>query len=306
MKQSIKFTLVGTALTISLLGSGLGVSGQANHALAAGGYTVKAGDSLWKIATAYGVSVEALKSVNALSSDWIYPNQQLRIPGQTIYYTATSADTMWLIGQKFGVTLQALIQANPHISNPNNIWGGLTVHIPSSPSASAAVVAASAVNVSGGGLAAAGRFPLAKGSYQPYENSFAAARTWSPDQQQTERSHEGVDIEAAKGTPVYSATSGKIIRFGWNSLGGWRVTIQATDTTAVYYAHLSGYAAGLKLGDAVGAGQLLGYVGDSGYGPEGTTGMFEPHLHFGVYDTTSSTWVAQDPYPLLKAWERKQ
>ncbi len=51
----------------------------------------------------------------------------------------------------------------------------------------------------------------------------------------------------------------------------------------MYYAHLERYEDGLQAGDVVAKGQVIGYLGDSGYGPEGTTGEFEPHLHFGIY-----------------------
>ncbi|MDF2671394.1 MAG: Peptidase [Paenibacillus sp.] len=288
MKQMIKMSLVGTALSMTLL---------SGHSLAAG-YTVQQGDSLWSVASANGITVNQLKAVNGLSSDLIYPNQQLQISTSSFPYTAGSSDTMWIISNKFGVPLQALIDTNPQLANPSNIWGGLQIHIP--------IVNATPVKPSlsfTNKLMSEGRFPLGKGTYEPFTNSFAVVRTWSPGEQ-TVRSHEGVDIAAAKGTPIYSASAGTIIRLGWNTYGGYRVTIQANDSTALYYAHMSGYASGLKLGGTVGAGQLLGYVGSTGYGPEGTEGQFEPHLHFGMYKTDASSWEAIDPFPYLQAWEQ--
>ncbi len=287
MKKTIKMSLAGTVLGMTLF---------ASPSMAAS-YMVKPGDSLWKIATANGTTVTELKSWNGLSSDFIYPNQKLHIPVKSFDYITQSNDTMWIISNKFGIPLSALINANPQIWNPNNIWGGLNVHIPILNNTPPKLTTAS-TNLSDG------RFPLGKGTYQPYTNSFAIARTWSPDTPAV-RSHEGVDINAAKGTPVYSATVGKVIRLGWNTYGGWRVTIQADDSTVLYYAHLSKYAEGLKLGDSITKGQLLGYVGNTGYGPEGTEGKFESHLHFGMYKTDTGSWVATDPYPYLQAWEKK-
>ena len=56
-------------------------------------------------------------------------------------------------------------------------------------------------------------------------------------------------------------------------------------------------------------GEVIGYVGDSGYGTEGTTGKFPPHLHFGIYvreNLLSWRREAINPYPLLKVWEAGQ
>lgn len=137
-------------------------------------------------------------------------------------------------------------------------------------------------------------FPLAEGVAYAYEDGFGDARTFGG-----ERSHEGVDILVDEGTPVLSACNGTVTKKGWLTLGGWRVGV--TDAFGVYhyYAHLSAYAEGLEVGDAVSAGQVLGYVGSTGYGPEGTADQMIPHLHFGLYIND----VAVDPYPYLSAWD---
>lgn len=273
MKKKSKISLVGAIVSLTLFA---GTSQAAP-------YTVKPGDTLWKIATWNGTTVTKLMSANGLVSDSIYPGQVLQVPGPGDY-VVQGGDTMWIISRKFGIPLQELINANPQIKDPNNIWSGLIVHIPKKS----------------GGLND-GKFPLAKGTYKPYTDNYGVSRDWSPNGQ-TPRSHEGVDIPAAKGTPVYSATAGIIINIGWNTYGGWRLTIRADDTTVLYYAHLSKYADGMKMGAQVRKGQLIGYVGNTGYGPEGTEGKFEPHLHFGIYKTAGS-WTSIDPYPYLRRWE---
>ncbi|MFS8641377.1 MAG: peptidoglycan DD-metalloendopeptidase family protein [Symbiobacteriaceae bacterium] len=142
-------------------------------------------------------------------------------------------------------------------------------------------------------------FPFPKGAtYSPYTDTMGAARQWNGESW----GHEGTDIPAPKGTPIVAVASGTIIRYGWNTLGGYRLTIELDDHPGYrfYYAHLSGYAPGLKLGSHVEKGQLLGYVGSTGEGPEGTSGRFIDHLHFGIYDPN---WNAINPYPLLKYWE---
>ncbi|MNP66451.1 L-Ala--D-Glu endopeptidase precursor [compost metagenome] len=72
-------------------------------------------------------------------------------------------------------------------------------------------------------------------------------------------------------------------------------------SNAFYYAHLSRYAEGIGPGSKVTKGQLIGYVGSTGYGPEGTSGLFLPHLHVGIYQT--SPWKALNAYPYLSWWE---
>lgn len=71
-----------------------------------------------------------------------------------------------------------------------------------------------------------------------------------------------------------------------------------------YYAHLHSYAHNLKVGDKVYPGQLLGYMGDTGYGEEGTTGKFVVHLHVGIYVRDEyEREVSINPYIFLKSAE---
>lgn len=114
--------------------------------------------------------------------------------------------------------------------------------------------------------------------------------------------HEGTDILAARGVPIIAVASGKVVRYGWNTLGGYRITIELDDYPGYrfYYAHMDGYAPGIYLGAKVRTGQLLGYTGSTGEGPERTEGKFVNHLHFGIYAPNGS---AINPYTLLKYWE---
>ncbi|MDF2723991.1 MAG: hypothetical protein K0Q59_3666 [Paenibacillus sp.] len=249
-------------------------------------YTVKEGDTLWKIATAHNTTVQQLMNLNPSVPTMIYPGQTIQLPDDPNAYVVQPDDTFWKIAVRYGLSTKALINANPHIPNPDLLNIGDKLSIPAAPPAYTD-----------------GIFPLLAGSYQPYTNTYADSRTWSPDGEQP-RAHEGVDIMADKGTPVYSAMDGTVIRYGWNEYGGWRLTIQVGDSTAFYYAHLSGYALGVKLGDTVSKGQLIGYVGNTGYGPEGTSGLFDTHLHFGIYNTNG--WTTVDPYSYLTWWESQQ
>ena len=104
------------------------------------------------------------------------------------------------------------------------------------------------------------------------------------------RRHEGQDIFARRGTKVYSATEGYVVRVGENTLGGKTVFVHGPGGRWYYYAHLEDYAPGLRVGDYVTPDTLLGYVGDTG-NAKGTP----PHLHFGVYTSSG----AINPHPLL-------
>lgn len=92
----------------------------------------------------------------------------------------------------------------------------------------------------------------------------------------TVRPHTGVDYAAPKGTPVWSIGDGKVVFKAYKGGGGHTVKIKHNSVYSTAYLHLSGYAKGLKLGDHVKQGQVIGYVGSTG----ASTG---PHLDFRVW-----------------------
>ncbi|MDP5275289.1 LysM peptidoglycan-binding domain-containing M23 family metallopeptidase [Chengkuizengella axinellae] len=264
-------------------------------------YVVQANDTLWIISQKLDISIQALIDANPQLSN---PNN-LRI-GQVIYlpntnnssgnYIVQANDTLWIISQKLGISIQDLINANPQLSNPNNLMIGQSIQIPGSSSNPSNPIETPGEQ----DIFADGMFPLKAGTYEPYVNSYGDGRDYNTGGSGT-RSHDGVDIMADKGTPIYSALDGKVINYGWNEYGGWRLTVQVDDSTVFYYAHMSGYAEGMEMGTEVKKGQIIGYVGSTGYGPVGTSGNFENHLHFGIYKLPN--WNTIDPYPYLKNWE---
>ena len=90
------------------------------------------------------------------------------------------------------------------------------------------------------------------------------------------RAHLGIDYAASVGTPVRSAGSGKVTFVG--NKGGYGKTIEVNHDSSykTLYAHLNGFARGLRGGQSVKQGQVIGYVGNTGL----SSG---PHLHFGLY-----------------------
>lgn len=144
-------------------------------------------------------------------------------------------------------------------------------------------------------------FPVPLRSNHSYKNTWGDARGWGG-----RRIHEGTDIFADYGVPVRATGYGVVEMKGWNRYGGWRVGIRDINNTYHYFAHLSGFAKDLKVGQIVEPGQVIGGVGSSGYGPPGTSGKFPPHLHYGMYKDNGYTEWSFDPYPHLRLWAKEE
>lgn len=111
------------------------------------------------------------------------------------------------------------------------------------------------------------------------------------------RRHEGVDIIAKTGTPIYAVTNGTITRQFFDqpgSLGGNALRLTAPNGTYFHYAHLSTFAENIKVGSVVRAGEVIGFVGNTG-------NSSTPHLHFEYHPGGGA---AVNPFPLVKAIDR--
>lgn len=137
-----------------------------------------------------------------------------------------------------------------------------------------------------------------------YVNTWMAERKYNGT-----TGHEGTDIMAGVNVrglyPVLSMTDGTVTNLGWLEKGGYRIGITSKSGTYYYYAHLESYG-NVKEGDEVKAGELLGYMGDSGYGVEGTTGQFDVHLHVGIYSYATGQEISVNPYYVLLSLENKK
>ncbi|WP_134702829.1 LysM peptidoglycan-binding domain-containing M23 family metallopeptidase [Ammoniphilus sp. YIM 78166] len=271
-------------------------------------YTVLAGETFWTISQKLKVELQQLIDANPnVQPNNVYAGLVLNIPGTsaptststpttkatTTTYIIQSGDTFWTLAQRFGVPYNDIVAANPTV-NPMNLYPGLTVQIPQK----------TAEAVKAPTYLADGQFPLRKGSYTPFDDNYGDGRGFDSMGNPT-RKHEGVDVIAEKGTPIYSAYDGVVTNKGWNTLGGWRLTVRTPDGKyALYYAHLSRYASNVEVGTRITKGQLIGYVGDTGYGPEGTSGQFVAHLHVGIYDIANG-FTPVNPFQHLKYWESR-
>ena len=102
--------------------------------------------------------------------------------------------------------------------------------------------------------------------------------------------HQGNDIFAPMGTPAVAPEDGTVVRFDYESVGGNSYYFSGADGYSFYGAHLEGFAPGLKAGQHVTAGTVLGYVGNTGDAAGGAS-----HLHFQVYAPGKAWSTPEDP-----------
>ncbi len=107
--------------------------------------------------------------------------------------------------------------------------------------------------------------------------------------------HEGSDLFAPAGTPLVAVQAGVLHNVGWNRLGGWRLWLEDAAGNWFYYAHLSAYSPIAVDNAHVNAGDVVGFVGNTGDAAGGPT-----HLHFEIHP--SGRW-AVPPYDYLQAWQ---
>ena len=151
--------------------------------------------------------------------------------------------------------------------------------------------------------------PIAAGYGYSHSDDFGAARSFG-----FKRKHLGHDMMGGLGTPVVAVEGGVVEAIGWNRYGGWRVGIRSFDSKRYYYyAHLQKdrpFAPGLAAGDLVQAGDLIGFMGRTGYSDKENVNNIETvHLHFGmqlVFDESqkecdSEIWI--DVYDIVRLLE---
>ena len=148
--------------------------------------------------------------------------------------------------------------------------------------------------------------PVAAGYGYSHCSDFGMSRSFG-----FARKHLGNDLMGSLGTPIVAVEGGVVEAMGWNRYGGWRVGIRSFDSKRYYYyAHLQKdhpFADGLEVGDMVQAGDLIGFMGRTGYSDKENVNNIETvHLHFGlqlVFDESqkecnSEIWI--DVYNIVR------
>jgi murein DD-endopeptidase MepM/ murein hydrolase activator NlpD len=237
---------------------------------------VREGQTLWEIARAHGVPVEALAAANGIGDeDVIHVGQRLVVPsgdaapsaarpasrpraGRSVTVVVESGQTLWDLAQTYGVTVDAIVEANG-LAGGDLIRPGQRLVIPGAASSVRRTVASprSASSVS-----------IARGFVWPARGTLRSRFGW-----RWRRHHDGIDIAAAHGTPIYAAKAGRVIFAGWYYGYGRTVILDHGNGVTTLYGHASRLV--VRVGDHVDAGQLIAHVGSTGY----STG---PHLHFEI------------------------
>jgi len=148
--------------------------------------------------------------------------------------------------------------------------------------------------------------PIASGYGYSHCSDFGNSRSFG-----FARKHLGNDLMGSLGTPIVAVEGGVVEAMGWNRYGGWRIGIRSFDSKRYYYyAHLQKdhpFADGLQEGDIVQAGDLIGFMGRTGYSDKENTNNIETvHLHFGmelIFDESqkecnSEIWI--DVYNIVR------
>ena len=148
--------------------------------------------------------------------------------------------------------------------------------------------------------------PIAVGYGYSHCDDFGVSRSFG-----FQRKHLGNDLMGTLGTPVVAVEGGVVEAMGWNRYGGWRIGIRSFDAKRYYYyAHLQKdrpFAPGLEEGDLVQAGDLIGFMGRTGYSDRENVNNIETvHLHFGIQlvfeesqkECNSEIWI--DAYNIVR------
>ena len=148
--------------------------------------------------------------------------------------------------------------------------------------------------------------PIAKNYSFSHYKDFGTSRSYG-----FSRTHLGNDLMGSIGTPIIAVETGEVFHLGWNQYGGWRIGIRSLDGQRYYYyAHLRKdhpYVPDLKEGMIVEAGDVIGYLGMTGYSiKENVNNINVPHLHFGIQvifdesqiDNSKEIWI--DVYNIVE------
>lgn len=154
--------------------------------------------------------------------------------------------------------------------------------------------------------------PVARGYGFSHYEDFGNSRSFGFN-----RKHLGNDLMGSVGTPIVAVEGGIVEVMGWNMYGGWRIGIRSFDKKRYYYyAHLKKdkpFSANITEGMAVNAGDVIGYLGMTGYSTkENVNNIKPPHLHFGlqlIFDESQKEGVNQiwiDVYDIIELLQKNK
>ncbi|HPT83714.1 MAG TPA: peptidoglycan DD-metalloendopeptidase family protein [Limnochordia bacterium] len=219
-------------------------------------HKVNPGETLWDIANAYGVSVDAIISANELKNpNMLAVGQELNILSvQGVLHKVATGESLWEISQRYQVPMEEITRVN-NITDPARIMPNTKLIIPG-----ATQLRPKDVLLVNGQLQRAFDWPV-------------TGRISSPFGPRWGRMHNGLDIAVNTGTPVRAAADGRVTFAGWNGGYGILVIVDHGNNVETRYAHNS--RLNVKVGQSVTRGQVIAYSGNTG----NSTG---PHVHFEI------------------------
>lgn len=249
--------------------------------------TIQQGDSLWAIAQAYNVSLEALTTVNGITGGTVLqPGHQVTVPGRYAadatdlggaipeVITVQPGDSLWGLARSHNTTVAAILGANDLRTDKVVIGQQLRILPGAEVSAGRASVTPSAAVAQGGML-----WPI----YGAVTSRYGYRQLWISGS----NFHSGLDIDGETGDPIRAAVGGEVTFAGWQGGYGYLVIIEDGETE-YYYAHASEVL--VSIGQRVEAGTILARIGSTG----NSTGS---HLHFEIRVAGDPV----DPLPILES-----
>ena len=219
-------------------------------------HKVRSGETLWDIATAYGISVDTIIASNSLANpNRISIGQELQIPSVNgVLHQVASGESLWEIAERYKVSIDIIAKENG-INDPSRLQPNTKLVIPG-----ATRLQPRDVILVNGQLQKAFDWPV-KGRI-----SSTFGPRWG-------KMHNGLDIAVSTGTQVKAAADGRVTFAGWNGGYGILVIVDHGNGVETRYAHNS--RLNVKVGQKVERGQVVAYSGNTGV----STG---PHVHFEI------------------------
>jgi murein DD-endopeptidase MepM/ murein hydrolase activator NlpD len=238
-------------------------------------YVVREGDTLNSIAALYSLSIETLYWFNQLeNADFLSVGRELDIPPMDgLLHTVAAGETLESIAEDYGVRRGNMIAyAGNDLREPYDLEEGQELFVPWAAKP-IPIEAEYKKSIGCGWMRTAtpayGLLPGGQRFSWPTRGPITELFGWTGT-----RCHTGLDIAPPWGSDVYAAAEGTVVYSGWRGNLGYSVEIDHGNGWATRYGHLASYPE-VSVGDWVERGQLIGFVGRTGY----STG---PHLHFEV------------------------
>ncbi len=237
-------------------------------------YKVKRGDTLYGIGKRYGVDYRKLAAYNRIKNPRLLPvGKVLKLPLKRKWVRVKEGETLESLAEKHKTSKKMLIKLNPDVAAAGSVYTGQVIAVPRPIKVKVPKVTGGPANRSKPKPQVIAQAASAKGAASfrwPVGGQITSRYGW-----RNGRMHNGIDIWNAQrtGSVIRSSLGGRVIKAGYSNGYGNLVVVDHGNGWVTYYAHLSRII--VSKGQAVGRGQPLGYMGQSG----NATGV---HLHFEV------------------------